>query len=65
MDDLIALVQGGKRGHRRLRRVLFHTIGMVSRAPDADDDEWKADPIFCWIHLLFEWDEKRQALWWN
>jgi len=45
VDDFILLAQGGRRRMRRLRRVLFHCIDMVFRAPDGQDDEWKKDPI--------------------
>jgi len=45
VDDLVALAQGSKRRRRRLRRILFHCIDMVFRAPDDGDDEWKMDPI--------------------
>ena len=45
VDNLVALAQGGHQRWRRLRRILFHCIDMVFRAPDADDDEWKMDPI--------------------
>ena len=45
VDDFILMAQGGKRRRRRLRRVLFHCIDMAFRPPDADDDEWKKDPI--------------------
>jgi len=45
VDDLVALAQGSNRRLRRLRRVLFHCIDMVFRAPDEWDDEWKMDPI--------------------
>ena len=45
VDDFILLAQGGRRRMKRLRRVLFHCIDMVFRAPDDQDDEWKKDPI--------------------
>ncbi|EJK64484.1 hypothetical protein THAOC_14776, partial [Thalassiosira oceanica] len=45
VDDFMALVQGSKRRRRRVRRVLFHCIDRVFRAPDDKDDEWAKDKI--------------------
>ena len=45
VDDFMALVQGGKRRRRRVRRILFHCIDRVFRAPDDKDGRWAKDKI--------------------
>mmetsp|Transcript_36392 Transcript_36392/g.81833 ORF Transcript_36392/g.81833 Transcript_36392/m.81833 type:complete len:1331 (-) Transcript_36392:274-4266(-) len=45
VDDFMALVQGSKRRRRRVRRILFHCIDRVFRAPDDKDGKWTKDKI--------------------
>ena len=66
VDDLVVLAQGSKRRLRRMRRILFHCIDMVFRAPDKWDDKWKADPISLKKLLKGEgcWETTKVVLGW-